>query len=269
MKMNLDLNRFKFVRDVQEPAILGYLVMFVAGFLLYFFMMSSRASDIPAMICIVIGTFGLILRWRAAPILVLIITTYALIDPAFLGTISFFVEGRWQPFTFDSGFSIENFLLVIGLMASIIASYRIHAVWERVLPDDPTIRGEAVRVVPVARPVSQILPTELQRVLIVGACSIVGAQLLWLVVTTTERRMEPHVMTRGIMRGLILLWGIGLVVVFVSSVLQYIRWNRNSPAEAAMILRDAAFHETRRETDRIERWRKWFKQKMSRRRAKG
>jgi hypothetical protein len=269
MKLNLDLNRFKFVRDVQEPAILGYLVMFVAGFLLYFFMMSARASDIAALMCIVIGTFGLMLRWRAAPILVLFITTYALIDPAFLGTINFLVEGRWQPFTFDTGFSLENLLLVIGLMSYLMAHYRIHAVWERVLPDDPTIRGEVVRAVPVARPVTQILPNELQRVLIVGACAIVGCQLLWLLVTTIERRMEPHVLTHGIMRGLILLWGIGCIVVFVSSVLQYIRWNRNSPAEAAMILRDAAFHETRRETDRIERWRKWFKEKMSRRRAKG
>ena len=53
----------------------------------------------------------------------------------------------------------------------------------------------------------------------------------------------------------------------ITAALSYWRMSRMSPNEAAMVVRDAAFQENRRETDRVERWRKWFKTKMSRKRA--
>jgi hypothetical protein len=42
-----------------------------------------------------------------------------------------------------------------------------------------------------------------------------------------------------------------------------------TPAEASLVLRDEFFHENRRETDRLQRWRKWFKERVALRRRAG
>ena len=57
--------------------------------------------------------------------------------------------------------------------------------------------------------------------------------------------------------------------MLVSAALVYLRGNRMTRAEAALVLRDEFFQENRRETDRLQRWRKWFKERVARRRRAG
>jgi hypothetical protein len=39
--------------------------------------------------------------------------------------------------------------------------------------------------------------------------------------------------------------------------------------EAALVLRDEFFQENRRESDRLQRWRKWYKERVALRRRAG
>ncbi|WP_020473942.1 hypothetical protein [Zavarzinella formosa] len=261
-------DRLKILRQLIEPATLGYLVMAAAGLIVYFFMMSTRGGDIMALIAIVFAVPGILFRWTGSPIIVLLLTTYGLIDPGFLGLLNFLASWRWSPMITSSfGFNLEDLLLATALLSYLIGHYRLNALVGPVLPNDPSVRREIPSAAPVSRPFTQVDAEELPRTLIIGGACVVVGQAGWFFVTVQERFMRPHPFDIGVTRAMILLWVIGSALMILSAGLSYLRISRMTQAEASMVLRDDAFHETRRETDRIERWRRWFKAKMSRRRA--
>ncbi len=263
--MNKD--RFQFVMRYAAPAPLGYLVMAGAGLLVYFFLMTSRGGDILAIIAILFALLGLFAKMTGAPIILLLLTTYALLDPGFFSVTNFIGTGQWSSFVFDGGYSIEDGLLAMAVLAYLVGHYRLNALLREAMPKDPSVRREVFMPEPVSRPLTQVGPEELPRILIVGGVCVIVGQLGWLAVTLAERAMRPHTLTTGSGRAMALLWGLGSLLMIASAVLTYLRMSRMTPAEASMVVRDEAFHETRRETDRVERWRKWFKAKMSRKRA--
>ena len=76
--------------------------------------------------------------------------------------------------------------------------------------------------------------------------------------------------TIGTARFILVVWVTGLALMAASRR----RWCtcgalRMTRAEAALVLRDEFFQETRRETDRLQRWRRWFKERVALRRRAG
>jgi hypothetical protein len=67
-------------------------------------------------------------------------------------------------------------------------------------------------------------------------------------------------------RFILVMWVLGLALMIVSAALVYLRGLGMTQAEAAIQLRDEFFQENRRETDRLQRWRKWFKERVAARR---
>jgi hypothetical protein len=61
----------------------------------------------------------------------------------------------------------------------------------------------------------------------------------------------------------------GLALMVVTAALVYMRSAGMTRQEAAQSLRDEFFQENRRETDRLQRWRKWFKERVAWRRRSG
>lgn len=263
--MNKD--RFQFVTKFADPALLGYLVTAAAGLLVYFFLMSAQGGDIIALIAILFALLGLFAKWTGAPVVVLILTAYGLSDPGFFSLLNLVGTGKWLSFAVAGGFNLEDVLLATALLAYVVGHYRLNALLGEAMPKDPSARREVVMPAPVSRPLTQVGPEELPRTLIVGGACVIVGQLGWLAVTVIERGMRPHEVSAGTGRAMVLLWGLGSALMVVSAGLTYLRMIRMSPAEASLVVRDEAFHETRRETDRVERWRKWFKAKMSRQRA--
>ena len=258
--------RLNIFRQLTRPAQLGYLILWAAGLFVYFFMMSSRGGDIMALIAIFVMLPGIFLRWGASPVLFVLLTTYGMLDPGFFSVLNFLSSGRWSVVSAEPGL-IEDLLLAAATLATLIGHYRLSGLLGPLLPNEPSVRRETEFAEPVIRPESQVEAEELPRALMVAAACVVAAQLAWWIVMLAERQMRPHPFMPGAGRTLVLLWVGGSLAMIIIAALGYLRMSRLGGREASMVLRDGAFQENRRETDRIERWRKWFKIKVSRRRA--
>ena len=80
---------------LRVPAALNYLVMMGAGLLVYGLIMMSRANDVGAILPLLIATAGVLARWTAAPVLVLLLTTYLTIDPNFFNLVGLVTGSPW------------------------------------------------------------------------------------------------------------------------------------------------------------------------------
>ena len=54
-----------------------------------------------------------------------------------------------------------------------------------------------------------------------------------------------------------IIWGLGGLVLIASTVIGYLAWRRMTPDEAAVVLQDTVWTETRREERKINRWLAW------------
>jgi hypothetical protein len=254
---------------LRAPANLNYLVLTAAGLLVYFLVMSQSGNDTGALLAILIAVPGVLARWVLAPVLVLAVTTYLRIDPGFMGAVGYLSGSRWFINRTPSGFNLEDAILAAALLAYVIGHYRLTSLVHQGMPEDRGFRGDREAPKPPMRPPDTAPPDELPKVLFVGAGCVVVGQVAWLILSTIERAQRPHPFAAGTARLLLLIWVVGGGLMLAAAALVYLRAARMSPREAALTLRDAHFHETRRETDRLHRWRHWFKEKVAARRRAG
>ena len=254
---------------LRAPANLNYLVLTAAGLLVYFLVMGQTDNDIGALIAILIAIPGVLARWVMAPALVLAVTTYSRIDPGFMNTFRLWSDRRWSVSRTPSGFSAEDAILAASLLAYVIGHYRLTSLVHQGMPEDRGFRGDREAAKPPARPADTAARDELPKVLFVGAGCVVVGQVVWLILTAVERAQRPHVFAAGTARLLLVVWVVGGGLMLAAAALVYMRAARMSGREAALVLRDTHFHESRRETDRIHRWRQWFKAKVAARRRAG
>jgi hypothetical protein len=256
---------------LRPPAALNYLVMTAAGLVVYAMIMMSKGNDAGALIAILLAVPGVLARWTASPVLVILLTILMAIDPGFEGVTNFLSRQGWSSHRGAGGFELEDILLAASLLAYTIGHYRLTAIIHQSMPEDPTIRRDKDPANPPRRPVELISQTELPRLLIVAAGSVIAGQAIWLSIYTMDRLGRPGVteFTPGTSRFLLTVWLAGLALMVVSAALVYMRANRMTRTEAALQLRDEFFQEERRETDRIQRWRKWYKERVAVRRRAG
>jgi len=256
---------------LRPPAALNYLVLVGAGLLVYGFIMMARGNDAGALLAVLVAVPGILARWTAAPVLVLLLTTYLMIDPGFINLIGLVTGSPWFFPRPGRGFNLEDVLLAAGLLAYTLGHYRLTAMVHQGMPADPTAQRAADPANPPRRPPELVAPDELQRTLIVGGCCVVAGQAAWSILTLVETAGRPRTadFTPGTSRLILFAWAVGLALMLVSAALVYLRGNQMTGAEAAMVLRDEFFQENRRETDRFQRWRRWFKERVARRRRAG
>jgi hypothetical protein len=258
-------------RKLRDPAALNYLVVAGAGLLVYGLIMMARGNDIGAIIAVLLALPGILARWTAAPVLILLMTTYLLIDPGFYNLVAWVTGGPRFFGRTGGGFDLEDVLLAAGLLAYTLGHFRLTSLIHQGMPNEPTAQRPTDPANPPRRPPHLVGPDELPRTLIVGGCCVIGGQLAWTILVLVERagRPRPADFTTGTARLLLLAWVFGLALMVASAALVYLRANRMTQAEAAMALRDEFFLENRRETDRLQRWRRWFKERMALRRRAG
>jgi hypothetical protein len=260
-------------RRLREPAALNYLVMTGAGMLVYGMMMLAIGNDAAAIIAMLLALAGILARWTAAPVLIILLTTYSLMDPGFGNLMGWFAGVRWAFPRPSEKFSVEDLIqamgLAGGLLAYTIGHFRLTAIIHQGMPDDPSARKERDPLNPPRRPASLIPQDELPRILIIGGICVVLGLIAWwsLVLIEWLGRNRESEFTIGTARFILVAWLTGLALMVASAALVYLRSAKMTRTEAALVLRDEFFHENRRETDRLQRWRKWFKERVARRRA--
>jgi len=256
---------------LRPPAALNYLVLVGAGLLVYGLIMMARGNDIGALLAVLLAIPGILARWTAAPVLVLLLTAYLMIDPGFINLIGWVTGSPWFFPRPPGGFDLEDVLLAAGLLAYTIGHYRLTAMVHQGMPGEPTAQRASDPVNPPRRPADLVGPDELQHTLLgAGGCLILG-QLAWTILSQVEKAGRPREsgFTIGSARLILVVWVTGLALMLVSAALVYLRGNRMTRTEAALVLRDEFFQEERRETDRLQRWRKWFKERVALRRRSG
>jgi hypothetical protein len=256
---------------LRPPAALNYLVMTATGLVVYAMIMMSKGNDAGALIAVLLAVPGVLARWTASPVLVILLTILMALDPGFLGVIGYVSGDRWYWQRDTGGFQLEDILLAASLLAYTIGHYRLTAIIHQSMPDDPTVRRDKDPANPPRRPVQLIPQTELPRLLIVAGGCVVAGPAIWLAIYVIDRAGPPGVseFTPGTSRFLLTVWLAGLTLMIASAALVYMRANRMTRTEAALQLRDEFFQEERRETDRIQRWRKWYKERVALRRRAG
>jgi hypothetical protein len=253
---------------IKQPAALNYVVTAVVGLVIYFLVMSSRGSDIIAIVAILFAILGVLARWGSAPGFVLILTTYGLYDPSFIGLSNMLSGGRFRPYSNAVSFNLEDLFLAAGLLAYFIGHFRLQSLIQQSMPNEPGPRRTAKISDPPRRPVATVASDELPRVLFIGAAAVVVGQLAWILLVIIERDERPHLYRAGMMRVFYFTFGIGLTLMLLSAVLTYLRMSSRPRREAEMYLRDTSLIGNLRETDRIFRWRKWYLDRKDRRKTR-
>src|SRR5262245_29479464 len=82
-------------RRLQEPAALNYLVMTGAGLLVYGMIMMP-GNEAGVLIAVLLAIAGILARWTAAPVLILLLTTYLLMDPGAANLLGTFTGVPWR-----------------------------------------------------------------------------------------------------------------------------------------------------------------------------
>jgi len=265
----------------RAPGTRTYLIIGFAALLIYFVLMTGRGSETGAMITLLVAVPGLLARWTISPVLVILLTTYQLIDPNFMGIVSVLERGgaygRYGAGGYSrslgrgwdaSAYFIEDALLAAALLAYIAAQYRLFSLVTRSMPDEPrpAPQGESDST-PVRRPAELVTEAELRVLLYTGLGCVAFGFVAWLVLQWGERGLS---LSRSLIiypvlgRFLLFAWLLGVGALVARGVLGYLALRRMSPEEAQLILQDTFWQESRREQERIHHWINWLR----RRRAK-
>src|SRR5204862_3489228 len=124
-----------------------------AGLLVYGMIMLGRGNDAGALLAVLLAIPGILARWTASPILVLLLTTYLVIDPGFMSLIGWVSGSVWfTPRTGGGGFNLEDVILAAALLAYVIGHFRLTSILHQGMPDEPTARKERDPLNPPKRP---------------------------------------------------------------------------------------------------------------------
>ena len=263
-----------FFEQFQVPAVRAYIFIGLAALLVYYTLMSDRGGELGALLTIVIAVPGLIGRWTISPILFLILVTYLIFDPGFAGLAEAFDSYRRSYSgrrSFTGNVVLEDLLLAASILLYLMAHYRLMSFVHKSMPDDPAPRrkGQPEPDIP-RRPFKLFAERELGILLGIGvACVILGASLWFLIsgYESGQRLGGTWGLSRPVARFIVFMWSVGTGAVLVGVVFRYLALRSMSWFEARLIVQDLFYLETRREQERIYRWRDWFRKRVAK--AKG
>jgi hypothetical protein len=253
-----------------DPAVRNYTIAALSALAMIFLIMFQQGSDIGGLIIVVLGAGGVLLRWVAAPPLILIILTYFMVFP--FGIPRDPSENRFA--IEDGRFVMTDLLLVMSVLVYVACTYRILGFVHQAIAYEGQIKRSDEQ--PTRRPPALITPTEVGVLLGASAALVVVGQLVWWFISAVEivpgedmplrwvgsgrtahstelvGGMGPRT-TRFIVTVGILFFG----VLLARLVFGYWRWRMMGAAEGGMILLEGGWLETKRERSRFEKWRIW------------
>lgn len=207
-----------------------------------------------------VGAVGVMARWRAAPLLLLV----------GLVMLELYHRATWPHYTRvedwqDNGFA--DAVLCAIVLAYSAGQYRLVALSHSVFPIDTRRRPVRVARRDLRQQRSPHLPQtwEIVTLAITAAGVAAAVSLFWLVLSVIPTPLD---MTRGLWRGLLLIFTVGLTTAGVGVVVVHLDWLKATPTEHLLFLQDQAWRETRREQNQINRWLTWARLQGQRRKEK-
>jgi hypothetical protein len=207
-----------------------------------------------------VAAVGVMARWRAAPLLLLL----------GLAALELYHRATWRPYTRVEDWQANGFTdaaLCALVLAYSAGQYRLTALTHSVFPIDARRRPVRVPRRNLRQPRSPHLPRtgEIVALAITAAGVAVAVSLYWLILSVLP---APPNMTRGLWRGLLLIFTVGLTTAGIGAVVVYLDWLKATPTEHLLFLQDQAWRETRREQNQINRYLTWARLRGQRRKEK-
>jgi hypothetical protein len=215
-----------------------------------------------ALLPVLVGAVGLLFRWRATPILLLL---------TLAGTV-FFTADTWDP--------VGDLFLCAGALAYVVGFYRLQGMVQFIFPRDPRPRPEPPRLRPGQPPRRRWAPPEppprrspglatagefVLFLMALPAWPVLGLLAVQFLVPDLEISGAGDSFGETLRKDLwpfrLLVWGGVAGMLVVSGLLSYLAWGRRTPAEAALLVQDVVWRETAWEQRRLSSWRAWFKRK--------
>lgn len=256
-----------------------YLFLCLVGLLLLLAVLLERNERERALVPVLVGLVGLVLRWRITPVVLLVSLAVVVVMNLW------YQQPRYaQSRTLAT--TLSDLALCISVLAFLAGFYRLQGLTVSIFPRDPRRRSAAGGPAPDrTRPERLVTPAELALLLGMlpfwaGLAHFLYPELIGGLRTSVQaergnfRRGDEvaravGMATEGLVdvslrsQGLIL--GLGGFVLVATTVIGYLAWRRMSAAEAELALQDVVWEETRAEQRRIARWAAWGRLKASRR----
>src|SRR5262245_45139901 len=264
---------------VRNPAVRSYLYAAVAALAMIFVILFLNGSDIGAVMIVLLGCAGLLLRWTAVPIFVLVVLCYFQLFP--FGVPDAGVESPFQ--VRDTHFQVADAVLVMAALVYVRSHYRILGLVHESMPCETVFRAK--NDPPTRRPASHIAAGELGWMLaIAGAIVVIGQVVWWLVnaleftptedfplhwiehgdrIPTRRQAKPPGEFNPGTNRFFMLLGLLFFGTLLVRLIFGYWRLRMMTPPEGAMVLVDTSWGDSHRERVRVEKWRIWGRQRAA------
>ena len=255
-----------FTDIVRQPAARSYLFIGLAALIVYYTQMFEPYGDLGTLLAVVIALPGLMARWVISPGLFLIITSYLLYDPDFdrlrdslYGPKS--VPGRYPRFT---ELGLPEILLAASILTYLIAQFRLLSLAHQSMPDDPPPRrkGQPEPAIP-RRPAGLFADREIVLMFwLVPICVLAGGFAWEFIFRDQGRRLgRSWGIEQPFARLMLFAWIFITGAIVANVALRYLALRRMSRREARLLLQDMFWQETRREQERIYRWRRWQRQR--------
>jgi hypothetical protein len=254
----------------QDPAVRNLTFTALGALGMIFLILFQQGSDIGGLLIVIIGVCGILLRWFASPVFVVVILTYFMIFP--FGTPFDSFQSKWE--ISDGRFRVTDVMLVFSLLVYLACQYRIYGVVSQAVPFEGPVRRKGET--PARRPPALIRPTELGVLLGTCAAFVVLGQLLWWFANASEvvptddfplRWVEinpqmgddalPGGMSTGTTRFVVIAGFLFFGTLLARLVFGYWRLRMMGAAEGGMVLLNGGWTETSRERQRLETWRIW------------
>lgn len=263
MKANRNANReLGILEGLALPAVRNYVFTGIIALVLFYAAMAERYNDVGAILTLFVAIPGLIFRWVISPVLFLILTTYLLIDPNFVG-LSEMLAGRFGGWgRYYGRFSVfSDALLSASVLIYLMANFRVLSLVHRSMPDDPPPRRKGQpEPQPPRRPIELFAERELGIMLGLAAFAVFLGISAWQLLSSYERGENlggTWGITQPFARLMLFLWSIGTLTVLTGAIFRHLALQRMSRLQARLLLQDLFWRETRREQERIHRWRRW------------
>jgi hypothetical protein len=257
----------------QTPGATHYLIVCAAALAVMLMVgVLEQGMSCWTVVPILIGLLGLVTRWSAAPmLLVLTLAGFELVMVP-LRDFAFGRIGR-EP----SAFSV--LLMCTAAVTYVTGHYRLQGIIGQLVPADPRRPGgrlpRTARDVPGLRPEeamvqqrrSHRLVTSQEVLVLVATLPVwaVLAEVLWLVLSARVNDMQ---LPSPGWRLIVVIWLFGLGALVVSSVLHFLGRQGMTRAESLLELQDVLWQETRGEQRSINRWLAWARLARPRRKDK-
>ena len=263
----------------RNPAARNYLFVALASLLIVAAVMFVRGSgSLPAaLIPTILAAAGLLMRWTAVPVIVLVLLCYFIVLPFGVP-----LNMRYSNDIPGSALRLLDLVLVAAALGYFACHYRLLGLTHQAMPPDDPARPKGAK--PVRRPVALVADDEFGRLFMaLGACVLAG-QVLWVLVASLQLdflRVPPLTFRPDVFeqsraafgrgsastgqRFLVFAGLAGGAALAAGLAFWYWRLARLTRAEAAMLLLDAGWRDGRRELNRQEKWRAWGVRRARRR----